>query len=171
MQHCPSSKRRENRSKISRLSALLHHSSHSCAHLCAGKVSCLMDPQDTRGPHHLHDPSRRASVPPLLFPCKWVFCNLVSIIHFLQMSLIKDRQGDARLTFGTARNGEAIPAGEQKIQPSQNALNSSAKSQQQLCGLTTWLSPSKNPANPTLWWSMEVHGYGESCTSAVWSLI
>jgi len=44
---------------------------------------------------------------------------------------------DSRSAQTPARNGEAIPAGEQKIEPSQNALNSSAKNQQQLCGLTT----------------------------------
>jgi len=67
-----------------------------------------------------------------------------------------------------ARNGETIPAEEQKIQcnpAKRRLLNQPNKPTAAL--LAAQCSPSQMPPSPVLWSPVEVHSYGESLLTSV----
>lgn len=124
-----------------------------------------------RAQPNLCDLPGKAPIPILFFSCKWGFHNLVFIIHFLQMSLIfrkGKRMPDSQSAETPARNGETIPAAEQKIQcnPAKTRLINQPN-QPAAALLAAWCSPSKIPTSPVLWSSVEVHSYGESLLTSV----
>lgn len=78
------------------------------------------------------------------------------------------RMPDSQSAQTPARNGETIPAVEQKIQCNPAKIRLINQPNQPAAALlAAQHSPSKIPPSPVLWSSVEVHSYGESSLTSV----